>query len=169
MNIIKTIYATGVLLLAAMADSAYAQPDWEVEVRKADAVLWQANNSCDMKLFQTVVADDVEFYHDYAGPMIGKAKFTAMTKNALCGYPGEVNRRQAVAGTVRVWPLRVRGPDSAVYGALVEGEHEFFRSENKAPEVNLGRGRFSHLMLLKGKSWKVARIVSYDHRDSQKK
>jgi len=169
MNFIKTIYSTGILLLASMADGAHAASDWEAEVRKADAALWQANNTCDLKLFESVVADDVEFYHDYAGATTGKAKFTALTKNALCGYPGEVNRRAAVAGTVRVWPLRVRGRDSAVYGALVEGEHEFFRSENKAPEAHLGRGRFSHLMLLKGKTWKVARIVSYDHRDTEKK
>jgi len=68
--------ATLAILLAsplALAQSAPVQ-DWEAEVRQFDTSFWDAYNQCDIKKLVDLNTDDLEFYHDKGGLMVGKAK-----------------------------------------------------------------------------------------------
>lgn len=56
------------------ACAAPATPGWEAAVRKADASYWEAYGRRDPAAINAFVADDVEFYHDRGGTLMGKAE-----------------------------------------------------------------------------------------------
>jgi hypothetical protein len=49
------------------------------------------------------------------------------------------------------------------YGALISGEHIFYVNESGKKEYLDGYGKFTHLWRFENNSWKMSRIVSYDH------
>jgi hypothetical protein len=134
--------------------------DWEAEVRAFDATYWQAYNECDIKKMDTMNADDMEFYHDAGGVMLGKARFDDAMRNNICGNPNAKVRRAEIKGTVQVYPMRGNGK---LYGAVVSGEHEFYNSGKQTPEYLASRARFTHLLVLGQEGWKVSRVLSYGH------
>jgi hypothetical protein len=129
-------------------------------VLQRDAVFWKAYNDCDVKSMGEFFTDDVEFYHDRGGITLGLAGLVGTIRDNLCRNPEWRLRRQAVDGTVRVFPLN---KDNTVYGAVLSGEHLFFILEKGKPERLDGRARFTHLWLAKDGVWKMSRILSYDH------
>jgi hypothetical protein len=133
---------------------------WDAAVRAFDDTYWAAYNRCDIQALSAMNADDLEFYHDLGGVMRGKAQFdTAMTKN-ICANPSRKVRREAVAGSVQVYPMMANG---ALYGAVIEGNHQFYNAAPGTPEVLAERARFASLLLYKDGAWKLARALSYAH------
>lgn len=104
--------------------------------------------------------EDVEFYHDRGGPTVGLAKLVGTLRDNLCGNPDSRLRREAVDGTVRIFPLK---SEHAAYGAVLSGEHLFHVLDKGRPERADGRARFTHLWLLRDRAWRMARVLSYDH------
>jgi len=126
-----------------------------------DASFWQAYNRCDHAGTRDFLSDDLEFYHDKGGPTLGQDALVASIRDNLCRHPESFRlRREAVAGTVHVFPLR---KGSVVYGAILSGEHLFHLSQDGKPEALDGRARFTHLWLLKDGRFKMTRILSFDH------
>jgi hypothetical protein len=153
--------ALAILLLSPLAFAQSApQQDWEAEVRQFDTAFWDAYNQCDIKKLVELNTDDMEFYHDKGGLMVGKAKFAAAMENNICGNPAERVRRAAVAESVRVFPMHANGK---LYGAVISGEHQFYNYPKGGPEILAGRARFTHMLLLKDGAWKLSRVLSYDH------
>ena len=150
------ILAAGALLLVPQPASAQ---DVEATLQKFDAAYWQAYNSCDVAAMERMSADDLEFYHDQGGVMKGVPAFAAAMKNNICGNPNNKVRREAVAGTIRVFPMQDKGK---VYGAVMTGDHQFYNS-NKGVETQGSRARFTHMLLLNEGVWKMSRVLSYDH------
>ena len=152
-----------VLSILAFSSLAAGQTDkqnlTETIVAK-DAAFWVAYNKCDVDAFRPMFTDDVEFYHDKGGPTIGLDSFMAALKNGLCGNPDNRLRREAVNGTVKVFPME---KSNRIYGAVISGEHVFYVNEKGKPEYLDGRARFMQLWLLKEGVWKMSRILSYDH------
>jgi ketosteroid isomerase-like protein len=147
--------------LAILLTSPFANAqDWEADVRKFDAAYWDAYNQCDVRKLADMNTDDLEFYHDKGGAMMGKAKFTSAMERNICGNPAFRIRRAAVQETVRVFPMR---EGDKLYGAVVSGEHLFYNAAQGKPEVLGGRAYFTHMLLLKDGAWKVSRVLSYDH------
>jgi len=147
--------------LAAMAPAMAEDQDkdWEAQVRKVDEAYWHEFNYGPSASLNFHLAKDVEFYHDLGGVELG---YDALAKvNAGMDNTKDRARRVLVPDTLRVFPMR-RGPD--VYGAIVMGEHDFFRTESGKIVEKWARSSFTHLMLLKDGVWKIARIYSYDHR-----
>ncbi len=141
---------------------AEKQPEnWQAEVVKLDTAYWAAFNRADPKGLNSFLADDVEFYHDRGGTLIGKAALSEVN-NGMSTSKNRM-RREAIAGTVRFFPMR---QGDTIYGAIVSGEHQFHITEKGKPESLAGRAIFSHLLLLKGGVWKVSRIYSYEHGDA---
>lgn len=152
----RLLCAAGALLLVPQL--ACAQ-DVEATLQQFDAAYWQAYNSCDVATMEKMSADDLEFYHDQGGVMKGVPAFASAMKNNICGNPNIKVRREAVAGTIRVFPMRDKGK---VYGAVMSGEHQFYNA-NKGVETQGSRARFTHMLLLKDGVWKISRVLSYDH------
>jgi ketosteroid isomerase-like protein len=155
---------------AVVAAAAYALPQtvWadpasiQSEVQAADAAYWKAYNSCDFKALDALTADDVEFYHDVGGIIHGRGGLTAAVRDNICAAKDSTIRRNAAPEETQTFLLR-RGDE--VYGALVTGQHHFFRvMEANGAAVPTNNARFSSLWVRHGKEWKLSRVMSYDHQ-----
>ncbi|HYD20109.1 MAG TPA: DUF4440 domain-containing protein, partial [Flavipsychrobacter sp.] len=105
--------------------------------------------------------DDLEFYHDKGGITQGKEAFRQSLAKGLCGNENFRLRREAVKGTVNVFPM-MKG--DTTYGAIISGEHVFYVLEKGKKEFLDGHARFAQLWLLKDGEWRMSRILSYDHK-----
>jgi hypothetical protein len=118
------------------------------EIAALDTTLFGAYNNCDLEKFGSLVAADVEFYHDKGGRMDGPKALLDSLKNNICGKV----KRELVSGSMNVWPV-------PGYGAIQEGQHRF--SSGGSP---FGKpAKFLHVWQNKGGQWKLSRVVSYDH------
>jgi hypothetical protein len=150
------------LFLAALP--LFAQNDQDAlsaTILKEDAAFWEAYNQCDAQKMSQFFWPDIEFYHDKGGPTIGLAALTETLKTNLCGNPNFRLRREALPATIKVYPLQKNG---VTYGAVLSGEHYFYINDNGKPEYRDGWAKFFHVWLLKDGTWKMARVVSYDHK-----
>jgi hypothetical protein len=121
-----------------------------------DSIFWAAYNACDEATIIAYFTEDVEFYHDKSGLTTGSATLAAAIKKGLCGNPDFRLRREAVEGTVKVYPL-------GNYGAIISGDHFFYINEKGQEERVDGLAKFTHVWLNKDNTWRMARVLSYDH------
>ena len=155
-------FAAALLILAAFPLFAQNQPETlSATIQHEDAVFWDAYNRCDVQTMSQFFWPDVEFYHDKGGPTIGLGPLTETFQKNLCANPNFRLRREALPGTIKFYPLEKNG---VTYGAILSGEHYFYISDSGKPEYRDGWAKFFHLWLLKDGTWKMARIVSYDHQ-----
>jgi hypothetical protein len=168
MNRRYCVSASIALLLSAgpsFQPQAHAkEQDVSATILSLDGRFWTAYNTCDTGAFRQFFTDDVEFYHDKGGLTVGvEALIDSLQKN-LCGE-GPRLRREAVEGTVQVFPLHDR---NVVYGAVLSGEHLFHVREQGKSERPDGRARFMDLWLLRDGRFRMARVLSYDHGSATK-
>jgi Domain of unknown function (DUF3471)/Domain of unknown function (DUF4440) len=128
-------------------------------ILQKDSLFWDAYNKCDIESFPQFFDNDVEFYHDMGGMTIGLEGIISNMKKNLCADNGFRLRREAVEGSVKVFPLKSSG---TIYGAIFSGEHVFYILEKGGERLD-GLAKFNHLWLLKDGTWKMTRILSYDH------
>lgn len=126
------------------------QPDALFDTVKAlDAKLFGAYNHCDLAVLGSMVSDDLEFYHDQTGLMVGKQPFLAAIRQNICGKV----QRTLIESTLEVYPLRG-------YGAVEIGIHRFHHPNE--PD-NIGDARFVTIWHDDNGTWKVTRTISYQH------
>jgi len=128
-----------------------AQPDsLFLTIKSLDAKLFNAYNHCDLATLGAMVSDDLEFYHDQTGLSVGRAPFLAAIKQNICGKV----ERELLPETLEVYPLKG-------YGAVETGIHRFHHPGH--PEDGIGDAKFITLWQNKDGSWKVTRVISYQH------
>jgi hypothetical protein len=130
-------------------------------IQHDDSLFWQAYNRCDGEGMRQFLAPDVEFYHDKGGITLGADAVISSMKKNLCSNENFHVRREAVPGTVNVYPLQ---NGTVTYGAVLSGDHYFYVSEKGKSERADGVAKFFHVWLLKDGAWKMARVISYDHK-----
>jgi ketosteroid isomerase-like protein len=145
-------------LLAAPPPRLYAQatptPDPLFQtIQSLDTQLFDAYNHCDLEKFGSLLADDLEFYHDKTGLSRGRPALVEGIKNNICGKV----TRELVPGTLEVYPI-------ADYGAVEIGVHRFHHPGHESTE-QVGEAKFITLWQKQKKdgSWKVTRVISFDH------
>ena len=134
-----------VLALGAARPAAPAETsptDVAAAVRQRDGAFWKAYNACDVPAMSEFFTEDVEFYHDRGGATLGHPAFVAALQQGLCGNPDSQLRREAVDGTVHVFPMK---KNDVVYGAILSGEHVFYVKQKGKAEFLDGRAKFTHL------------------------
>jgi len=154
----------------ASLDEIKNQADLDKAITELDRQLFEAYNHCDLKKFDSLLADDVEFYHDQGGLMQGRQAFLDAIRHNTCG----VMIRELVPGTLQVYPVKD-------YGAIEMGVHRFHHPghekefpsakqlgmtrflDSGAAEWPVGEAKFLHIWQLKDGSWKLTRVVSYGH------
>lgn len=152
-------------LVHAFASAQEPPKGWEAEVRQFDQAFWDAYNKCDIKKLVPMTVEGLEFYHDQGGTMMGRKAFEGAMEKNICGNPqGRRVRREAIAESVHVYPMMGGGK---LYGAVIEGNHQFYGYAPAAAESLQDQARFTHLLLLNDGVWKVARVLSFDHRPVQ--
>lgn len=159
---LNTTFAS-LLFLCPFFHLLSAQPEQQklsATILLNDSLFWAAYNSCNIEKFQQFFTEDVEFYHDKGGLTLGLENLTNTMKRNLCGNNDYRVRREAVEGTVKVFPLQ---ESNAIYGAIISGDHFFYVLEKGKKERLTGLAKFTHVWILKDSIWKMSRILSYDH------
>jgi hypothetical protein len=146
-----------------------AQSDNELEENKkltatilhSDSLFWKSYNECNINENARYFTNDILFYHDKGGVTKGGKALKDALKNNICGNPHQKVRREPVAGTVKVFPMR---NGNKIYGAILSGEHYFYVIEDGKPEKREGLANFTHLWLLENNEWRMSTVLSYNHR-----
>jgi hypothetical protein len=147
---------TAVTAQAQAHEGLAASDDLYKTVAGLDAALFNAYNKCELDKLGAMAADDLEFYHDQSGLSIGRQSLVDGVKNNICGKV----QRELVDGTLEVYPLKG-------YGAVEIGVHRFAHPNGPKPDVK-GEAKFVMLWQLKDGSWKLTRVISFDHQSAAK-
>ena len=118
-------------------------------IQSLDTQLFDAYNHCDLEKFGTLLADDLEFYHDVTGLSRGSLAIVDGVKNNICGKV----TRELIPGTLEVYPI-------ANYGAVEIGVHRF---HHPGHDNDVGEAKFIHVWQNKDGVWKITRVISFDH------
>lgn len=129
-------------------DSIKSQEELTQTITALDKQLFDAYNTCNIEKLGTFVTDDLEFYHDKTGLMVGKQPFLDAIKKNICGKV----TRELVPGSLEVYPLHG-------YGAVEIGVHRF----RHPGDSDVGEAKFVHVWQYKDGAWKISRVISYDH------
>jgi ketosteroid isomerase-like protein len=132
-----------------------SQAELESAITTLDTALFDAYNQCDLKRFASFIAEDVEFYHDKGGVTLGREALTDAIKKNICGKV----TRALVPGTLQVYPMKG-------YGAVEIGAHRFHHPGHDDTE-GVGEAQFIHLWQHKSGTWKITRVISYDHHETK--
>lgn len=121
-------------------------------IASLDSALFDAYNRCDLEKFGALLTDDLEFYHDQTGLSRSRQSAVEAVKNNICGKV----RRDLVPGTLQVYPLHG-------YGAVETGVHLFCDLTMGKCGEGSGMAKFIHLWQNNAGTWKLTRVISYDH------
>lgn len=128
-------------------------------IHTMDSLYFSAQNACDLEKYASFLAEDFEFFHDKGG--FTPSKEDEMSDMAIfCGEEQRRRqplRRELTKGTLRVFPM-----DN--YGALQFCDHVFYLQINDGTEKVVGSGKMTVLWKKENDSWKLARVISYDHQ-----
>ena len=161
----KKALLLAVLLLAVLFDlplsRAHAQSTAASDalfktIQSLDTQFFDAYNHCDLATISSMVADDLEFYHDKTGLARGRQALVDGIKNNICGKV----TRELVPGTLEVYPI-------ANYGAVEIGVHRFHHPGHE-DAGSAGEAKFIHLWENKDGVWKITRVISFDHHSLTK-
>ncbi|MBK8701068.1 MAG: nuclear transport factor 2 family protein [Saprospiraceae bacterium] len=134
-------------------------------ISQLDFQFWECYNRCDVQGMSQFLQEDLEFYHDKAGPLSGKSALVESLKKNLCTEGGYRLRREAIEGSLEIYPMK---QNNEIYGAIISGMHVFYITEGERGEVLDGKARFSHLWILEKGRWVMSRLLSYDHGPAPK-
>jgi hypothetical protein len=138
------------------AQSAPAPDTLFQTIQLLDTQLFDAYNHCDLEKVGALLADDLEFYHDKTGLSRGRQALVDGIKNNICGKV----TRELLPGTLEVYPI-------ADYGAVEIGVHRFHHPGHENAE-SIGEAKFIHLWQKKDGTWKLTRVISFDHHSLTK-
>lgn len=155
----KTLLLLLLLLSGTAFSRASAQPAVVPDplfktIEALDTRLFDAYNHCDLATLSSLVADDLEFYHDKTGLSVGRQALVDAIKSNICGKV----TRELVPGTLEVDPI-------ANYGAVEIGVHRF---HHPGHDDDVGEAKFIMLWQNKDGAWKITRVISFDHHSLTK-
>ncbi len=132
-----------------------------IDLRKSDSLLFDRGfNNCDFAALEDIIGDDLEFYHDQGGIQNREQFFKAIKEN-ICAPSPIKPLRKLLDSTLVVYPLSSNG---VLYGAVQMGTHDFYISEPGKELRFTSRAKFIHTWIIEGDSWKLKRVLSFDHR-----
>jgi Domain of unknown function (DUF4440) len=150
MKIQVTLLLIFLSVLVSKAQTADKQKLYN-EILKQDSIMFAGFNQKDVNKLASFFSKDLEFFHDKSG-LTGFEHNIKALSDIVNRFP-DMNR-QLVPGSAVVYPI----PN---YGAILEGKHKFCHTENS--KLDCGTFKFLHIWQWKDNSWKVTRIISYDH------
>ena len=119
---------------------------------------------CDTTALASLVAEDFEFYHDKSGQAFNSGSQWVKAIGEMCERQRRGTdyraRRELDSASVTVYPMNN-------YGAIHVGIHRFYRKLEGGGEQLVEVSRFTNLWKNENGSWKLTRVLSYDHRDAR--
>ncbi|MEO1257357.1 MAG: nuclear transport factor 2 family protein [Bacteroidota bacterium] len=123
------------------------------EIALMDKKIFTAFNHGDTATINNLFTKDLEFYHDKAGLSDFASNVRAINELTT----GDIKiRRSLVKGSMKVFPV-------PGFGAIQEGQHDFFETLPGQPERQTGTFKFLHIWQKTDSGWKISRVVSYGH------
>ena len=130
------------------------------EIMHNDSLLFQHGyDHCDTTQVRHLLADDFEFYHDQAG-MINSGSNFLNALASLCHLDYKASR-SLDQSSMKLHLLRKQGE---LYGVLQSGSHSFYAERSSSPKHKTSTAGFHHLWIKTNGSWKLKRVISYDHQ-----
>lgn len=151
------------LFVTGFVDAQVDQSDeLHLMLQKLDSTLFDAVfNTCDMEKLESMVSEKCEFFHDKSGYTSTKAGFIESIENGLCKMEYKP-RRAVIQESLETFPLQNRG---TLYGAIQRGKHQFYAKYPNNPKEQLTSvALFTHVWMLEGGEWKLAKVLSFDHQ-----
>lgn len=128
-----------------------AQVDTDSELyqtlKKMDSIYFTAYNSCDIKTQATLMAEDMEFYHDQGGLSTSKKEILESIEKNICGKV----TRELVESSLEVHEIKG-------YGAVAMGLHKFYN--NQEPNAISKPSKFIGIWTQQNGTWQMTRIIS---------
>lgn len=121
------------------------------KITTLDSIVFTAFNRCDLKTFNSMFTEDLEFYHDKGGLTDYIHTIDALEGNCE-RKPGL--KRTLVPGSMEVYPI-------GDYGAVQIASHRFCHVENG--REHCGTFKFVHVWKNDKDTWRISRVISYDH------
>lgn len=157
-----------ITLAAAAAAAETTLPEGEVlteAIAARDAEFFAlAFEGCDPDRLRTMLAPDFEMYHDRGGVVARTAEAFVQEYRESCvarqAPDAWRSRRELVRSTLNVHPV-------PGYGAIEDGEHQFYERQGDGAERLAGHARFTQLWRLTADGWQLARVFSYAHRPAE--
>src|SRR5271165_1980287 len=124
------------------------------EITEADKHLFDAFGTCDVTRYAGSLSKDLEFYQDRTGRTGYDQNLKALRDRCAEGI---LLRRELVEGSLVV--NVVPG-----YGAIEAGAQRFYSRQQDGSEHLDATAQFTCVWSKETGSWKLVRIISYDHR-----
>ena len=133
----------------------------EAEINQVDQLLFGAVfEDCQTDLLNNMLSEDLEFYHDKWGIVATSAEdfINGAKENCKAQTDGRANksRRVLIEDSVEYYPMNN-------FGAIQTGIHEFYQLIDGSYK-KIETARFTHLWHFENSTWKVKRVLSYDHQ-----
>jgi hypothetical protein len=131
-------------------------------LKEKDSLLFELGfNQIDTLQVKVLTSDDFEFYHDEHGVMNSKKEFVKSI-SSIRELPFKT-RRELVKGSVEIYPL-YKNNRQDLYGAVQNGEHNFYQQKEGEEERKTSTAKFTHLWIIENNDWKLKRVLSFDHK-----
>lgn len=158
------------LIFTTLACSAKGQAENSsslyAEIKNADSLLFDIGfNTCNSEILNDLISDDFSFYHDQSGITHSKEAFIVSVKNGLCKLPYKAVR-VLDESSIAIYPLN---ENDSLYGAVQHGKHSFFALEESNQKYLTSVAKFTHVWMLENEKWNLKSVLSYDHKDVEKK
>lgn len=139
-----------------VAKSQNATPKYQRTVSKElydsiavlDSIFFNAYNNCNLKILDSLISEDLEFYHDKGGLSTSKTEIMQALKNNICGKV----TRELLKGSIEVYEIKD-------YGVVEMGFHAFHNNQEKEN----GPAHFSKFVEIwhrENNQWKLTRVIS---------
>lgn len=151
-----------IALAAAAPPAVPPQPALARAILARDAEFFDLFfTGCDPARLRTMLAPDVEFYHDKGGFVFRDGEAMVADYGRTCAArtkPDAWRSRRVVAlASLHIDPI-------PGHGAIEAGEHFFWERKGDGPEKRVGYGRFTIVWKLGPDGWRISRALSFDHR-----
>jgi ketosteroid isomerase-like protein len=124
------------------------------EITEADRRLFEAFSACDVARYASFLSKDLEFYQDHTGKTGYEQNLKALQDRCAEGI---LLRRELVEDSLVV-------NAAPGYGAIEAGTQRFYSRQADGSEHLDATAQFTNVWSKETGSWKLVRIVSYEHR-----
>jgi ketosteroid isomerase-like protein len=125
-----------------------------VEITDADRKAFEAFDRCDIDAYASYFSLDLEFYHDKGGKTDYQEQLDSIRQRC---NEGLVLRRELMKDSLVV----NAGPG---FGAIEAGTHRFYARQKDGTEHLDATAKFTEIWSKASGSWKLVRVISYDHQ-----
>lgn len=136
--------------------SQVTTPKYEMTVSKEfynnivylDSLFFDAYNHCNIAVMDSLMSEDLEFYHDHGGFSNSKKETMDAVRRNICGKV----TRELLKGSIEVYQINN-------YGAVQIGFHGFHNNQEKETGPT-HFSKFVHIWRLQNDRWRITRVIS---------